>query len=876
MVWRGWVRLVVVVVWFGCVAAGCLLDAFKPCAPCKEDGACRASERCVHGYCEPNDLLYQCVGSLPEGGLDDAGPQEPQPERVCIPGQSESCYSGPRGTDGKGVCKSGLRYCSRDGVWGGCLGEVLPEQERCDGRDNDCDGVVDQGFSDLGKPCRVGVGACEASGTWVCASDGKRAVCAATAGEPKTEICNGIDDDCDGKVDEDLIRSCYTGPASSKGFGLCRDGKQTCEKGVWGACVGEILPTQEVCDQRDNNCDGQVDEDCPCTAGAQQVCYSGPKGTEGVGLCREGLQRCGQDKRWGPCLNGIVPALEICDGLDNNCDGNIDESFPEKSRDCQIPQRTGRCAQGSYLCRGNALLCVPRFSASQEICDGQDNDCNGLIDESFPLQGASCVVSQQQGACRDGTQACVGGRATCVPLRQPQPEVCNGLDDDCDGSIDFGCAWVLSGGGDGEDTVYSVKVDAQRQVVLAGSFAQTARFGTLSPLLASGARNAFFAGVASQGAFSWVVAARSNQASEGIGLAADATGGLYAVGHFRGDLRLGTQSFTTAGPQEQAVFVARINPSGAVTWALSADSDQNDTVIGVHADAQGVATAGTFRGTGFQIASRLLSNPQPGTAQGWIAYFDHSGVLRWAQKIASTSAEVQIKAMSPALRGSVFVLGAYTEKLTFEDGTQLQGVSGRRTAFFAQFDTTGKLLLAQSLTGGGEVAPLSLAVSDVGDILVVGRFVQNLQTPPLAGLQSPSEALFAAQMDAKGQFVWARILSTQPEVAIQAAQSATQRWFLLGSFARSFSLDGQSVQALHPEGTKSLFVAYLDGKGQARWLTSASSPSAESLEPSALWADTSGNVYVGASMRAETRCGAATAQMIGKQQDLLVWKISRP
>jgi hypothetical protein len=337
------------------------------------------------------------------------------------------------------------------------------------------------------------------------------------------------------------------------------------------------------------------------------------------------------------------------------------------------------------------------------------------------------------------------------------------------------------------------------------------------------------------------------------------------------------QSFTTATPQEQAVFIARINASGAVAWAQSADSDQVDTVIGVHADAQGnVMAAGTFRGAGFQIASRLIQNPQVGMVQGWIANFDNNGVLRWAQKIASSSGDVQIKKMAPALRGAVYLLGAYTEKLAFDDGTQLQGVSGRRTAFVAQIDAAGKLLFAQNIAGGGDVTPLSLAVSDLGDILVVGRFVQNLQTPPLAGLQSASEALFAAQMDAKGQFVWARILSTQADVVVHAAQSATKRWFVLGSFVRQFAVDGISVNALHAEAAKSLFVASLDGQGQARWLASASSPSAAAIEPSSLWLDVAGNIYVGASIRADTQCGTMTARIVGKQQDLLVWKISQP
>ena len=85
-----------------------------------------------------------------------------------------------------------------------------------------------------------------------------------------TEICNGQDDDCDGTVDESstnltqpLTQSCYTGPASTRGIGVCRDGTQTCSSGTFGVCGGQVLPTAEVCgDGLDNDCNGVVDNGC--------------------------------------------------------------------------------------------------------------------------------------------------------------------------------------------------------------------------------------------------------------------------------------------------------------------------------------------------------------------------------------------------------------------------------------------------------------------------------------------------------------------------------------------------------------------------------------------------------------------------------------
>ncbi|MCA9627709.1 MAG: putative metal-binding motif-containing protein, partial [Myxococcales bacterium] len=75
---------------------------------------------------------------------------------------------------------------------------------------------------------------------------------------PQTEVCNGKDDDCDGQVDEGLTRSCGTS------VGECEEGTETCNAGKWGACEGAIGPQTEACDELDNDCDGQTDDDQVC------------------------------------------------------------------------------------------------------------------------------------------------------------------------------------------------------------------------------------------------------------------------------------------------------------------------------------------------------------------------------------------------------------------------------------------------------------------------------------------------------------------------------------------------------------------------------------------------------------------------------------
>ena len=98
-----------------------------------------------------------------------------------------------------------------------------------------------------------GIGACQRSS--ICTND----VSSCTPGSPTTEICNNIDDDCDGSVDEALFRSCGTD------VGECVAGNETCSTGAWGACMGSVGPSTEICDNKDNDCDGSVDDGIVCS-----------------------------------------------------------------------------------------------------------------------------------------------------------------------------------------------------------------------------------------------------------------------------------------------------------------------------------------------------------------------------------------------------------------------------------------------------------------------------------------------------------------------------------------------------------------------------------------------------------------------------------
>lgn len=293
-----------------------------------------------------------------------------------------------------------------------------------------------------------------------------------------------------GECTENEVRSCYSGPPGTDGVGECKAGTQTCVNGYWGPCDDEVVPTTEICNKRDDdcngledeglgqttcgkgacevtvencvagveqtctpktgsatekcdgvddNCDGQVDEGCSCTDGKTQSCYTGDPTTKDVGECKSGTQTCSGGK-WGTCNNQILPAAEKCDALDNDCDGQTDEGNPQSGQSCSTGKQ-GVCAAGTTSCQSNTLICVQTTTSSAEVCDGLDNNCNGVVDDGDPEGGKVCNTGKP-GVCAAGTTKCVAGKVACQQNAQASTETCDGIDNDCDGQTDEGCQCI--------------------------------------------------------------------------------------------------------------------------------------------------------------------------------------------------------------------------------------------------------------------------------------------------------------------------------------------------------------------------------------------------------------------------------------------------
>ncbi len=182
---------------------------------CQNDEECAPYFKCIQGRCGIPDagekLFREPIvrrerpiieeKTIPEKPIERIPEKQTTKEKfICQPGAERPCYTGDRRKIGQGPCKEGVNVCTETGHWGAaCVGQVIPQKEVCNGKDDDCDGNIDN-VEGIGKPCQFEnkLGICKV-GKWVCGKNNK--VCQPLFTK-KLEICNGKDDDCDGQLDE--------------------------------------------------------------------------------------------------------------------------------------------------------------------------------------------------------------------------------------------------------------------------------------------------------------------------------------------------------------------------------------------------------------------------------------------------------------------------------------------------------------------------------------------------------------------------------------------------------------------------------------------------------------------------------------------------
>jgi hypothetical protein len=381
--------------------------------------------------------------------------------------------------------------------------EVFPgADERCNGADDDCDGETDEdaidpatffldgdgdGFGDeeaIVQACVLPAGASQTAGD---CNDTLAGVNPAA-----TEVCNGLDDDCadgaDGPDAADVLT--FYRDRDGDGFGdlttpvdACAQppGTVTDATDCDDVSAASFPGGEEVCDGRDNDCDGTTD-----VGATDVVTWFADTDGDGFGDAATAIDTCtppaAHVRNARDCDDAsaaVFPgAAEVCNGIDDDCSGDADSDALDRTtwwsdadgdsfgnpgtpvEACVAPPahaaRAGDCDDTRPAV----------FPGAPEACDGLDTDCNGDVDSPPPASAATWYLDadgdtygttgftlqacdQPDGFVADATD-CNDGTDAVFP---GNPEICDGLDNDCDTAIDVGATgsadWFLDSDGDG-------------------------------------------------------------------------------------------------------------------------------------------------------------------------------------------------------------------------------------------------------------------------------------------------------------------------------------------------------------------------------------------------------------------------------------------
>lgn len=578
-----------------CLPAGCAEDS------CADSGTCFEAT--------PNT-----GGGTGDGGSGGAGGEEPE----CIAGTVRSCYDGPVGTKGVGICASGTQSCTSDGRWESCVGAVWPAEESCSTpADEDCDGTADE----------VDAGC----------------VCAPAATMP-----------------------CYDGPTGTLGVGLCAEGVATCNASglAWDACQGAVLPSAESCQNvTDDDCDGKT-----CAAPLWAKSFSSSDDDQLVAMDADatsvvlvGHSTGTLDFGAGPLPGaGLEDALIVKVDLNGNLlwATRLGGAAAEKARAVDIDSL------------GNVVV-VGEFGAQLDV-QGTTLTASGNINSFVIKLNSAGVLQWAKALGYEGDTHATGvsvdsfgrvlvagtfdGKLVCGGVPVPFCHQTKGLEDAFVAAYNGGGAelWKATIGDAAVQTCTALVVDPNGTVYVAGKTSGAIDFGNgIAGSPPPGVTSFWLAKLNATGDGLWVSVPGTLGSSEAQALTIGASGEVYAVGDLNGTLDFGALGQATSVGLSDTFLAVFSGVGAAQDIRTYGAAGQVTSPLAVARAGGGLAITGATTGD-VDFGGGVLPGVSPLGADAFLLVLDNARAHHWS-RIYGGMGVVAGRGVAPSPDGGLFV-----------------------------------------------------------------------------------------------------------------------------------------------------------------------------------------------------------------------------
>lgn len=499
-----------------------------------------------------------------------------------------------------------------------------------------------------------------------------------------------------------------------------------------------------------------------CVPGAMAPCYDGPAGTEGVGVCKAGVQTCaGDGKSWGACTGEVLPApVDCASGMDMHCDGMVTP------------------------CKGTVLWAKRFGGAANQFTESIAVDGNGNVLVAGYYLGGSVDFG-------GGTLPSTGNDFNIFVVK-----------------LDPSGKHLWSKGfGDAQNQVgRSIAADVMGNVLVTGYFAGSVDFGG-GALTSAGGQDVFVVKLDASGKHLWSKGFGDAKDQAGQSIAVDPMGNAVVTGFFNGSVGFGPIALTSAG--EQDIFVVKLDPSGGHLWSKGFGDAQSQVGQGVAVDAAGnVLVTGYFNGS-VDFGGGLLTSVD--AADVFVAKFKPDGMLSWANAYGNVSDQIATGIAADSA-GNVVVTGYFNGAIDFGGGSLVSAgaVPGPSDIFIAELTAGGTYTWAHRFGDSNDQRAAGVAVGLSGKVLITGAMTgqADFGAGPLAS--AGGQDIFVAKLDADqhGGCVWAkRFGDADAQWGTAITTNAAGDVFIAGAFHGSVDFGGNLVLA--SAGGADVFVAKL-------------------------------------------------------------------